>query len=378
MKTKIKLVICKLRLVRLSVVMLSLCACVSSAQAQHANGLKDAFKDRFLIGTAVNMWQVRNGDTLFNSVLTSHFNAVVAENCMKAEVLQPIENMFYFKDADEFVSYAGKRGMVVTGHCLVWHSQAPSWFFRDDKGVRVSREVMIERMRRHIYTVVGHFKGRVKGWDVVNEAVEFDGSLRRSEFREIIGEDYIRLAFQFAHEADPDAELYYNDYGMDNAAKRGAVVNMIRDLKSHGLRIDAVGMQSHLALGSDLTEYEKSVEAFAGEGVKVMATELDVSVLPFPNGTMTAEVSTNFDYQEYLNPFKNGISKEKLDEQGRFMRRLFDLYKRHSDVFTRVTFWGVSDAFSWKNDFPVHGRTDFPLPFDRDMKAKPWVYEIMK
>jgi endo-1,4-beta-xylanase len=184
------------------------------------------------------------------------------------------------------------------------------------------------------------------------------------------------LAFQFAHEADPDAELYYNDFSMDNANKREATVRLIRDLKAHGLRIDAVGMQSHLAIDSNLKEYEKSMQAFIHEGVKVMATELDVSVLPWPSDQQSAEISTNFAYQEQLNPFRNGITAEKQAEQDEFMKRLFALYRKYSKNVSRVTFWGVTDGDSWKNDFPVHGRTDYPLAFGRDMKAKPWVNKI--
>lgn len=340
--------------------------------------MREAFKNQFLIGTAVNMWQVRKGGEKMHNLIKSQYSAIVAENCMKAEAVQPIENMFNFRDADELVEFAQSNNQTITGHCLVWHSQTPTWFFTNDKGVNVSREVMIERLRKHIYTVVAHFKGRVKGWDVVNEAIEADGSFRHSKFYDIIGEDYIRLAFQFAHEADPDAELYYNDYSMDNPAKREAVIKLVRDLKAHGLRIDAVGMQSHLGLDSDLKQYEQSIEAYAKEGVKVMATELEVSVLPWPSNQQTAEISTNFAYQEQLNPFKNGISAEKQAEQDKFMVKLFNIYKKHAKDITRITFWGVTDGDSWKNDFPIHGRTDYPLPFGRDFKAKPWVAKIVK
>lgn len=372
----LKLVSKDFKLVRLVSFLLLLLSVPCGTKAQQETFLKDAFKDDFLLGTALNMWQVRNGSEEFHTLVRNNFNAIVAENCMKSEVLQPIENVFNFKDADELISLAERNGQVVTGHCLVWHSQTPTWFFRNDKGVLVDRETMIERLRKHIYTVVGHFKGRVKGWDVVNEAIEFDGSLRKSNFYKIIGEDYIRLAFQFAHEADPDAELYYNDFSMDNANKREATVRLIRDLKAHGLRIDAVGMQSHLAIDSNLKEYEKSMQAFIHEGVKVMATELDVSVLPWPSDQQSAEISTNFAYQEQLNPFRNGITAEKQAEQDEFMKRLFALYRKYSKNVSRVTFWGVTDGDSWKNDFPVHGRTDYPLAFGRDMKAKPWVNKI--
>ncbi len=363
-------------LVKLMLILLAFPFFAQKMEAQQLS-LRDAFQDKFLIGTAINMWQVRQGGEKMHNLIKNQYSAIVAENCMKAEAVQPIENIFNFKDADDLIEFAQKNGQVVTGHCLIWHSQTPTWFFTNDKGVQVDRVTMIDRMRKHIYTVVGHFKGKVKGWDVVNEAIEQDGSLRRSNFYNIIGEDYIRLAFQFAHEADPEAELYYNDYSMDNPAKREATIRLVRDLKKHGLRIDAIGMQSHLGLDTNLKQYEQSIEAYAKEGVKVMATELEVSVLPWPTDQQTAEISTNFAYQEKLNPFKNGISAEMQAKQDKFMVKLFNIYKKHSKDITRITFWGVSDGDSWKNDFPIKGRTDYPLPFGRDLEAKPWVKMII-
>lgn len=340
--------------------------------------MREAFSDKFLIGTALNVKQIRSRNRDLQNLIGRQFSAVVAENCMKGEVVQPKEGVFNFKDGDLLCELAERNAQVVTGHCLIWHSQPPKWMFTDKDGKTVSREVLIERMKSHIYAVAGHFKGRVKGWDVVNEAILDNGKFRKSEYYRIIGPEFIRLAFQFAHEADPDAELYYNDYSMDRPGKRDAVVRLIRDLKAHGCRIDAVGMQSHVAFDTPLDEYEKSIEAFAAEGVKVMVTELDLSVLPWPKGNFGAAVETNFTYNDSLNPYRKGLSKEKEKEQTDFYTRLFDIYLRHSKDITRVTFWGVTDGDSWKNNWPVHGRTDYPLAFDRKMKAKPFVKEIIK
>lgn len=340
--------------------------------------MREAFSDKFLIGTALNVKQIRSRNRNLQNLIGRQFSAVVAENCMKGEVVQPKEGVFNFKDGDLLCELAERNAQVVTGHCLIWHSQPPKWMFTDKDGKTVSREVLIERMKSHIYAVAGHFKGRVKGWDVVNEAILDNGKFRKSEYYRIIGPEFIRLAFQFAHEADPDAELYYNDYSMDRPGKRDAVVRLIRDLKAHGCRIDAVGMQSHVAFDTPLDEYEKSIEAFAAEGVKVMVTELDLSVLPWPKGNFGAAVETNFTYNDSLNPYRKGLSKEKEKEQTDFYTRLFDIYLRHSKDITRVTFWGVTDGDSWKNNWPVHGRTDYPLAFDRKMKAKPFVKEIIK
>ena len=349
-----------------------------NAQKSTTQPLRKVFADKFLIGAALNAHQVRSNDKVLHDLIRREFSSVVAENCMKSGSLQPREGVFRFDDADRLVALAEKNKQVVIGHCLVWHSQAPDWFFTDEKGNDVSREVLIERMRNHIHTVVKHFKGKVHGWDVVNEAIEWDGKMRESKFYKIIGEEFISLAFKFAHEADPDAELYYNDYGMDGKLKRDAVVRMVRKLKAEGRRIDAIGMQSHVAFSTPLDEYERSLEAFAAEGVKVMITELDLSVLPWPHGNMGAAVENNYEYQERMNPFRNGLTQEMEQKQTDFYCRLFDIYLRHAKDITRVTFWGVSDGDSWKNNWPVRGRTDYPLAFDREYRAKPFVKEVIK
>lgn len=351
---------------------------VAMAFADGAKTMREAFADKFLIGTALSTRQVMSKNEELQALIKNQFSAVVAENCMKAESLQPEEGKFNFTDGDRLCDLAEKNGQVVIGHCLIWHSQAPRWFFKDENGNQVSREVLIQRMKDHIYKVVGHFKGRVKGWDVVNEAIEGNGEYRKSLYYRIIGPEFIRLAFQFAHEADPDAELYYNDYGMDSPGKREGVVRMVKDLKEHGCRIDAVGMQSHVGFNTPLDEYEKSMDAFIAAGVKVMVTELDLSVLPWPRGNYGAAVETNFDYKKAMDPYTDGLPADKAKEQDDFYAKLFDIYLRHSKDLTRVTFWGVTDGDSWKNNFPVRGRTDYPLAFDRNMQPKPFVQTIIE
>ena len=349
-----------------------------SASAQRTPFCK-AFEGKFLIGTAVNTWQTSDAcEGRVRQVINNEFNAVVAENCMKGEVLQPTEGMFDFREADRLVAMAKANGQVVTGHCLVWHSQAPKWMFTNDYGQPVSKEVLAERMRKHILTVVGRYKGQIKGWDVINEAIEGNGGFRRSPYYNILGEDYFEIAFRAAHEADPDAELYYNDYGMDSPAKRNAVVALVKKLKEKGCRIDGIGMQSHVAFDTNLKEYEKSIEAFAATGCKVMVTELDLSVLPWPKGNQGAAVETHFEYQQKFNPYANGLSKDMAKQYNDFMESLFDIYLRHADSIDRVTFWGVSDGDSWKNNWPINGRTDYPLAFDRQMQPKGFVEAVCK
>lgn len=341
--------------------------------------LQEAMGPYFLIGAAVNT-DLTDGKTPdVEKVVQAQFNQVVAENCMKGEENHPEVNRFDFSDGDRLVEWAQKNGKTLTGHCLVWHSQPPKWMFTDKKGNLVSRETLIGRMYNHIMTVMTHYKGKVKGWDVVNEAILDDGSYRQSLYYKIIGPEFIELAFQFAHEADPDAELYINDFSMSKPGKREAYVNLLRQFKAKGLRIDAIGMQSHNGYDyPDYTEFEKSIEAFAAEGVKVMLTELDMNMLPNPHGFSGADISQNFELQKKYNPYVDGLDKKA---QKLFNQRYLDLFRiieRHKDVISRVTFWGTTDESSWLNGWPIKGRTNYPLLFDRNCQVKPVVKDIVK
>ena len=357
----------------------------SAAFAQKGNkaevlpSLQSTLGKHFLIGVAVDTRLPAGQDPAAEAIVKEQFNQVVAENCMKGEVNHPEVNRFDFTDGDKLVDWAQKNGKTVIGHCLVWHSQPPKWMFTDANGKTVSREVLIGRMYNHIMTVVTHYKGKIKGWDVVNEAFEDDGSYRKSPYYNIIGPEFIELAFQFAHEADPNVELYYNDYSTSKPGKREAICKLVRSLKSKGLRIDAVGMQSHNGYNyPDYAEYEKSIEAFAAEGVKVMMTELDVNMLPNPEGFGGAEISQNFELQAKYNPYVKGLDKKA---QKLFNQRYLDLFKiieRHKNVISRVTFWGVNDGHTWLNDWPIKGRTNYPTLIDRNNQLKPVVKEIEK
>ena len=357
----------------------------SAAFAQKGNkaevlpSLQSTLGKHFLIGVAVDTRLPAGQDPAAEAVVKEQFNQVVAENCMKGEENHPEVNRFDFTDGDKLVDWAERNGKTVIGHCLVWHSQPPKWMFTDANGKTVSREVLICRMYNHIMTVVTHYKGKIKGWDVVNEAFEDDGSYRKSPYYNIIGPEFIELAFQFAHEADPNVELYYNDYSTSKPGKREAICKLVRSLKSKGLRIDAVGMQSHNGYNyPDYAEYEKSIEAFAAEGVKVMMTELDVNMLPNPEGFGGAEVSQNFELQAKYNPYVKGLDKKA---QKLFNQRYLDLFKiieRHKDVISRVTFWGVNDGHTWLNDWPIKGRTNYPTLIDRNNQLKPVVKDIEK
>lgn len=341
--------------------------------------LKDAFKDKFYIGVALNRDQYMGFNKEAESMVIKHFNSIVAENSMKSEKLQPREDEFFFDDADKYIEFGEKNNMYIIGHTLIWHSQAPRWFFKDKNGNDVSREVLIQRMKKHIHTVVGRYKGRVKGWDVVNEAILDNGEWRKSKFYEIIGEDFIPLAFQFAHEADPHAELYYNDYSMALEGRRNKVISMVKSLKEKGIKIDGVGMQGHIGMdGPSIADFEKSIVAFSALGVKVMITELDLSALPSPWANVGANLSETAEYRESMNPYTEGLPQDVEAKWENCYLDFFKLFLKHADKISRVTLWGLSDANSWKNDFPIHGRTDYPLLFDRNYRPKPIVDKLIQ
>lgn len=341
--------------------------------------LKDVVGKHFLIGAAINTDQQSGRDSIGAEVVLKNFNQVSPENCMKQEVVAPKKGEYHWEDADQYVQFAEDHQLKAIGHCLVWHAQAAPWFFTDDRGKQVSRDTLIQRMHTYISDVVGRYKGRLIGWDVINEAFEDDGSMRHTPYLDIIGPDYFELAFKFAHEADPEAELYYNDYSMAKPEKRAAVCQLVRDLKAKGCRIDGVGMQSHNGTDyPDLPEYEKTIDSLAATGVKVMITELDLNMLPNPESFGGAEVSQNFEYQEKMNPYKNGLDEEaqKLFEE-RYLA-FFDIYSRHREQISRVTLWGVGDGTSWLNGWPIPGRTNYPLLFDRNYDTKPVVSKIIQ
>jgi len=367
----------KLKLLAITISALMAVNCYSETQ-QTRGTLKDALAGKFYIGTAMSLDQITGKDTNAIKIIKQHFNSIVAENCMKSMYLQPKEGEFFFDDADQFVKFGEENNMNIIGHCLIWHSQAPRWFFVDNEGKDVSREVLIERMKNHITTVVGHYKGRIHGWDVVNEAIMEDGSLRKSKFYQIIGDDFMKLAFQFAHEADPNVELYYNDYNEWYVGKSEAIVAMVKDFQANGIRIDAIGMQGHIGMDyPTFEEYQAAIDAYAAAGVKVMVTELDMSALPRPSQNVGANIADIEAYRAEINPFTEGLSEEVSEQWTNRMADFFQLFINNSDKIQRVTMWGVSDATSWKNNFPVRGRTDYPLLFDRNHQPKPIVQIII-
>lgn len=342
-------------------------------------GLKDPFEDAFLIGTAMNAPQILGMDTAAQQFIIKHFNSITAENAMKWENIHPFPGKYDFALADSMVSFGQKHGMFIIGHTLVWHSQIPEWVFHDSLGKPLSRDALLERMKDHILTVVGHYRGKVNGWDVVNEAVDEDGQLRKTKWLEIIGKDYIQKAFEFAHEADPDAELYYNDYNIELKKKREGVVALIKALRQEGVLINGVGIQGHWQLDSpDLQEIEESLREYASLGLKVMITEMEVNVLPTPQGITGADVSATAEYLKAINPYTAGLPDSIQTLLTNQYANFFKVLMKHKEEITRVTFWGVHDGYSWKNNWPIKGRTNYPLLFDRNYQPKSAYYAVIK
>ena len=323
----------------------------------------------------------RGGDSAaIRKLLLGQFNAVTAENAMKWECIQPAEDRWIWGPADVLVELAEENGLHLTGHTLIWHQQAPAWLFEDASGNPASRELLLQRMEKHINAVVGRYKGRAKSWDVVNEAINEHGSLRESDWRRIIGDDYIDKAFAFAHAADPDARLYYNDYNMHAPGRRAGTIALVERLRAGGVPVHGIGMQGHLRIDAPetLDEFEKSIVAFGELGLDVAITELDVSVLPWPGEKQGgADIGERHDYETLMNPFVNGLSE---DVEAAFRQRYIDLFRlflKHSDKIARVTFWGLNDGMSWRNNWPMRGRTDYALLIDRDNRLKPVWKEII-
>ena len=333
--------------------------------------LRDAFKNDFMIGAALNKSQFYGEDMLALPIIKTHFNTISPENVLKWESVHPKLNEFNFRDADKYVEFGEKNGMFIIGHTLVWHNQTPKEVFEDKKGNPVSRKILLKRMREHIKKVVGRYKGRIHGWDVVNEALNEDGSLRQSPWLKIIGEDYIEKAFKYAHEADPKAELYYNDYSIENEPKRRGALLLIKKLLEKNVPVKAIGLQGHNNFVFPTAEQQdQTIRQFAELGIKIIISELDVSVLPDPEGFNGAEVSLSFEMQEKLNPYKDGLPTEIDKKLADRYTELFGIYHKHRKNILRITFWNVTDRESWLNDFPVRGRTNYPLIFDRKGNPK--------
>jgi len=349
-----------------------LLVCTLASVAGAPPTLKDAFQRLFRIGAALHRAYYDGGDSAGAALVAAQFNSISPENDLKWQPIHPSAQSFNFDPADQYVEFGERNHMFIIGHCLIWHNQTPHWVFEDDQGKEVGREELLRRMHDHIAAVVGRYKGRVNGWDVVNEALNDDGTLRRSQWQRIIGDDYIAKAFEYAHQADPAAELYYNEFSLENEPKRKGAIELIRKLLAAGIPVKAVGLQGHYDMEWPTVEQlDAAISALSAIGVKVNITELDIDVLPRVRRGNTAEVTAHAESSAGTNPYTSGLPAEKQQELAGRYAALFKVFLKHRADITRVTFWGVTDKSSWLNNWPARGRTNYPLLFDREGKPKP-------
>jgi endo-1,4-beta-xylanase len=349
-------------------------ATANNAEYTDQFSLKDVFKHDFYIGVALSLNQISGKEPDAIALVEKHFNSISPENILKWEEVHPEPNRYNFEAADRYVALGEKHKMHTIGHTLVWFHQTPDWVFQDESGKSLSREALLERMKDHIVTVMGRYKGRIHGWDVVNEAIMSDGQLRQNKWLEIIGEDYVLKAFEYARQVDPNAELYYNEYDFEHQSKCEGVIRLIKNLQSKGVRIDGVGIQGHWFLDYPrIEEIESYILTLSNLGIKLMITELDVGVLPYyPIDSQLVDISSfDLETQQKYNPYPDDLPDSVQKELADRYAELFSLFFKHRDKFSRVTFWAVHDDQSWRNYIPITGRIDYPMLFDRHFKPKP-------
>lgn len=334
-------------------------AALAPAYAQPT--LKEVFKNDFMVGTALNQRQFTGQDTNAVALVKRQFNSVSPENVMKWESTHPRPGPdgYDFRAADRFVEFGVQNGMHIVGHTLVWHSQTPRWVFQGEGTNAATREELLERMRDHIHTVVGRYKGRIHAWDVVNEALNEDGSLRQSGWYRIIGEDYLAKAFQFAHEADPAAELRYNDYSIENVPKRRGTIALVKKLQEAKAPISGLGSQTHANLNWPSAQLlDDTLTEFAALGLPISITELDVDASQRGQRNQSADVAQN---AQAGGGGTVDAANQRLADQ---YASLFRVFLKHRKDIKLVTFWGVTDRDSWR-------RAGNPLLFDGQGQPKP-------
>jgi endo-1,4-beta-xylanase len=353
-----------------------------AAHGQNADSsipsLKETFAGAFKVGTALAPSQFEETDAKTVALVKKQFNAITPENVLKWEWVHPSPGVYNFTLSDHYVAFGERNGMFIIGHTLVWHSQTPKWVFEDSAGKPLTREALLARMKDHIQAVMGRYKGRINGWDVVNEALNDDGTMRQSPWYRIIGDDFVVKAFQFAHEADPAAELYYNDYNLATPAKRDGAIALVKRVRAAGVPVTAIGSQDHHKMDWPSATLEDSMfAAFRAADIHANVTELDVDVLPRATQSNTADVALRAEAQERLNPYAAGLPDSVQQALARRYADIFAIYMKHQDIIDRITFWGVTDGDSWLNGWPVRGRTNYPLLFDRMGKPKPAFYMVI-
>lgn len=356
-----------------------------SVDAAQDPALKNTFADSFKMGVAVNQDIVTGQNTAAQSIIAKQFNTVTLENAMKAEVIYPQQGKVDFSGADAFIDFAKQNNMFTVGHTLVWHNQTPDWFFTNSKNEPNTPAEQLKQMRKHIELVAGRYKNKVDAWDVVNEVIADDGSYRPTVWVNRVGDGdtMVKAAFKYAQQYSPNTELYYNDFNAWRPEKRDGIIRMIKMLQKEGIRIDGIGIQAHWGLNFPKMQYiEQAIDAYAALGIKVMITELDIDVLPLTKEgqiTGTDMMKPQFQLEEfetYLDPYKNGLPSDVEAQLNARYKALFELFYAKRDKIDRVTFWGLHDGMSWKNDYPIPNRTNYPLLWNRNLTPKPIIKTI--
>ena len=353
------------------------CNNILSEKSNKYRSLSNHFKNHFHLGAAINENTILGNDNKSKEIVVSEFNSITPENSLKWMFIQPLPGKFDFKVSDKYVNIGSKNDMYTVGHALIWHAQLAEFMQNID-----NKEETLFHVKNHINTLMNRYKGKIDAWDVVNEAFEEDGSFRESVFYKNLGQNYIEDVFVLAAKVDPEADLIYNDYNLYKIEKRLAVINMVNKFKANGIKIDGVGVQAHWDLNTpSINEIENIILDFHKTGILVSFTELDISVLPNPWEMVGAEVNQNFSKFEgdpKMNPYPNELPNNIQDKLAKRYEDIFKLFLKHSDKINRVTFWGVIDKYSWLNDWPIKGRTNYPLLFDKDYKSKKAYYKLLE
>jgi endo-1,4-beta-xylanase len=329
-------------------------------------GLKDYYKNYFPIGVAVKPLSLTGAES---DLIKKQFISLTAEDVMKMGPIHPEENRYFWDNADKIVNFAQANGMKMRGHVLCWHQQTPSWMFKDAQGNLVSKEVLFNRLKDHITAIVTRYKGKIYAWDVVNEAIDEDNSkiYRDTPWYSICGEEFIAKAFQWAHEADPDAQLFYNDYNTENPGKRDRIYSMLKKLIDAGVPVHGIGLQGHWSIyGPSEKELRDAIIKYSSLGIKVQITELDISVYqPEANRRDLKPGESTV--------FTPDMEQKQIDQY----KMIFTIFRDYKDIITGVTFWNISDRYSWLDNFPVRGRKNYPLLFDQNLKPKKAFFEVV-
>lgn len=317
--------------------------------------LADAFADHFTVGVALNPSVFVDGDEKAVGVVVQQYNRISPENVLKWDAIQPVEGRFNFAPADAYVEFGEAHDQEIHGHTLVWHQQTPNWVFAGEDGKPATRELVLERLEAHVAALAERYGSRITSWDVVNEALEDTGELRVSPWRTGIGDDYIEQAFAIADRYFPDAKLVYNDYNMEQTAKVAGAIKLGKTLREAGLRVDAIGLQSHYGMSQpSVGAIETALQAYEDAGFEVLLTELDLDVLSESSG----------------NPYEECLPADIDENVALRWAEVFRAFVRYSDVISSVTFWGVDDGQSWLNNHPDPGRKNYSLLFDRELRPK--------